>query len=71
MNLIRILLLLTLVAPRPTFADTPPIRIGALIVLTGQYAMQGSAFREGIELAIDEVNAGGGIHGRTLALFHL
>jgi hypothetical protein len=32
------------------------LRLGGLMVLTGQYAMQGAAFREGIELAVDEVN---------------
>jgi ABC-type branched-subunit amino acid transport system substrate-binding protein len=32
-------------------ADPEPIRIGGLVVLTGQYAMQGQAFREGLELA--------------------
>jgi ABC-type branched-subunit amino acid transport system substrate-binding protein len=48
-------------------AENPPPRIGALIVLTGQYAMQGNAFREGIELAVDEINESGGIAGQQAA----
>ncbi len=47
-------------------ADPEPIRIGALIVLTGQYAMQGNAFREGLELAASELNERGGIKGRKI-----
>ena len=68
MNLVRILFFLMLVLTRTSSADTTPVRIGALIVLTGQYAMQGNAFREGIELAVEEINAGGGINGRKLEL---
>lgn len=48
-------------------AESPPPRIGALMVLTGQYAMQGNAFREGIELAVDEINESGGIAGQQAA----
>ena len=47
-------------------AEDSPLWLGGLMVLTGQYAMQGAAFREGIELAVDEVNARGGINGRKL-----
>lgn len=49
-------------------AGPEPIRIGALIVLTGQYAMQGNAFREGLELAVSELNERGGIKGRKIQL---
>lgn len=64
----RKLFLIILVLARTASADTDPVRIGALMVLTGQYAMQGNAFREGIELAIEEVNVRGGINGRQLEL---
>ena len=43
-----------------------PVKIGALMVLTGEFAMQGAAFREGVELAEQEVNDGGGVLGRPL-----
>lgn len=36
------------------------------MVLTGQYATQGAAFREGIELAVAEINESGGINGRQM-----
>lgn len=45
-----------------------PIKVGALMVLSGQFAMQGAAFREGVELAEDEINASGGINGRQLKI---
>lgn len=49
-------------------ADDRPtrIRIGALMPLTGEFAMPASAFREGIELALEHVNATGGINGQRL-----
>ncbi len=48
--------------------DSDSIKIGGLVVLTGQYAMQGSAFREGAELAVDEINSRGGLNGKKLEL---
>ena len=45
-----------------------PIPIGALLHLTGDLAMQGAAFREGIEIASEEINNSGGIHGRPLKI---
>ncbi|MCO6432308.1 MAG: ABC transporter substrate-binding protein [Deltaproteobacteria bacterium] len=35
------------------------MKIGALLHLTGEFAMQGQAFREGVELAIDSLNSEG------------
>lgn len=64
----RILFLVLLSLAQTALAEGDPVRIGALMVLSGQYAMQGNAFREGIELAIEEVNAKGGINGRKLEL---
>lgn len=51
---------------KSALADDQSIKIGALLVLTGQYAMQGNAFREGIELAEDFINESGGIQGKKL-----
>lgn len=62
----RILFCAPLILAYTARADTPPIRIGGLMVLTGQYAMQGTAFREGIELAVAEINDTGGIGGKKL-----
>lgn len=36
------------------------------MALTGQFAMQGSAFSEGIQIAEEEINKLGGINGKTL-----
>lgn len=66
MRLQRILFLALFVVTQSAQADTTPIRIGALMVLTGQYAIQGNAFREGVELAVAEINDKGGINGRKL-----
>jgi branched-chain amino acid transport system substrate-binding protein len=47
-------------------AEVTPIRIGAILILSGSEAMYGEAFREGIAVALDEVNAAGGVGGRPL-----
>ena len=62
MNRAPWLLAAVLMVTLPVRAEPPlePVRIGALIVLTGQYAMQGAAFREGAELAVEAINASGG-----------
>lgn len=64
----KILLLGTFFIYSVAFSAPKPIRIGALMVLTGQYAMQGAAFREGLELAVSEINESGGIGGAPLEL---
>jgi branched-chain amino acid transport system substrate-binding protein len=46
-----------------------PIRIGLSAPLTTQFAQNGKWMRDGVELAIKEVNAAGGIAGRPLQLF--
>lgn len=47
-------------------AELPPVKIGALLPLTGEFAMQAAAFQEGIRLAEDEINGGGGVGGRLI-----
>lgn len=44
-----------------------PIPIGSMVPLTGTSADDGREFRNGLLMAIDEVNARGGINGRKLA----
>jgi branched-chain amino acid transport system substrate-binding protein len=39
------------------------VRVGVLLALTGPYPLQGNAFREGIQLAEEEINQSGGIGG--------
>ena len=43
------------------------IPIGSMVPLTGTSADDGREFRNGLLMAIDEVNARGGINGRKLA----
>lgn len=41
-----------------TPVEAEPVRVGALFHLTGEFAAQGNAFQEGVQLALDEINAG-------------
>ena len=43
-----------------------PIKVGAILHLTGDLSMQGKAFQEGLVLAAKEINSKGGVHGRPL-----
>ena len=45
-----------------------PVLVGVSGPLTGQYAQYGAQWQRGFDLAVDEVNAAGGIGGRPLAL---
>ena len=45
-----------------------PIRIGAIDPLTGPFAAYGEPVRDGMLLAVDEINAKGGIGGRKIEL---
>ena len=45
-----------------------PIRIGALTALTGNFAPWGLGVRDGMQLAVDEINEAGGVGGRMLEL---
>ncbi|HHT85899.1 MAG TPA: ABC transporter substrate-binding protein [Firmicutes bacterium] len=59
-------------------ADSPPasggsdgdkiIKIGMVGPLTGDYATYGQSVRNGVQTAIDEINAEGGVNGFTLQL---
>jgi branched-chain amino acid transport system substrate-binding protein len=45
-----------------------PIPLGLTTALTGNVALLGTQARSGVEFAVDEINAAGGINGRKLAL---
>jgi branched-chain amino acid transport system substrate-binding protein len=51
-----------------TPASTEPIKIGTLTSLTGNFAPWGVQVRDGMQLAVDEINASGGVGGRQLEL---
>ena len=46
--------------------DTSTIKLGAVISETGVAASFGEMSRKGIELAVEEINAGGGVDGRAV-----
>jgi branched-chain amino acid transport system substrate-binding protein len=50
-------------------AAADPVKIGVVTPLTGTYAPIGQQVRWGLELAVKEVNAAGGILGRPVELF--
>ncbi len=43
-----------------------PLRIGVVLPLTGEVAIDGQLESEGIKLAVAEINAAGGVGGRTI-----
>jgi len=49
-------------------AEATPISIGAILPLTGSSAHEGQDMRRGAELAMNEINALGGIGGRPLEI---
>jgi branched-chain amino acid transport system substrate-binding protein len=57
--------LLGITAPRQSVAGEPII-IGAAAPLTGARALLGRNFRQGVNLALEEINGAGGVLGRPL-----
>src|SRR5690348_18401472 len=61
-------MLLGTATSRAAFADaSEPIMLGVSGPLTGPNAQYCSQWKQGFDLALDEIHAGGGINGRTLA----
>jgi branched-chain amino acid transport system substrate-binding protein len=55
-------------APATTAPNTEPIKIGLLTSLTATFAPWGVSARDGMRLAVEEINAAGGVDGRMLEL---
>lgn len=47
-----------------------PITLGSILLLSGDGASWGEAAQNGIEMALDEINANGGVNGRPLEFIH-
>ncbi len=47
-------------------ADTQPVRIGVTTSLSGPYQDFGGELKEGVQFAVDEANAKGGVDGRHI-----
>jgi branched-chain amino acid transport system substrate-binding protein len=54
----------------PQAAESQPIKLGAILSLTGSAAQYGKWSQNGIELALSEVNQAGGINGRQLQIIY-
>src|SRR5258707_6515050 len=63
----RLFLALALSATLPALAQEP-IKIGLVTALSGQSARAGEAITRGLQIAIDELNANGGVLGKKLEL---
>ena len=63
---------LAVIAAGPSWAEAAscpsPIPLGLTTALTGNTALLGTQARSGVEFAVDEINAAGGIDGKKLAL---
>jgi branched-chain amino acid transport system substrate-binding protein len=53
---------------KPAIAARDPIRVGYLPALTGPSSATGIGINRGIQLAVQEINAAGGVNGRQLEL---
>lgn len=54
--------------PAEETAGSGELLIGGVGPLTGDYAVYGNAARNGAQIAVDEINAAGGVNGMTLVL---
>ena len=54
--------------PAPAIAQNEPIKIGYLPALTGPSSSTGVGMNRGTQIAVEEINAAGGIKGRKLEL---
>src|SRR5512132_672250 len=57
-------------APAPAAAQGNPIKIGAILPLTGSGASYGVWMKGGAEMAAEDINAAGGISGRKLEVIY-
>ncbi len=57
-------------APGPALARNEPLRIGALVPLTGGLDNHGAQMRLGLETAVDGINGAGGVLGRQVELVY-
>ncbi|HSB67974.1 MAG TPA: ABC transporter substrate-binding protein, partial [Candidatus Methylomirabilis sp.] len=56
-----ILLMLGFLAGVPPFAWAQSIKVGAVVPLTGRYGAGGAQVRAGYEIAVEQLNAAGGV----------
>jgi branched-chain amino acid transport system substrate-binding protein len=70
MRIVLAIVLVVLAAlPPVTGAQAPPIRVGFASAMSGPAAITGEGVRWGATLAVDEINAKGGVMGRKLEAY--
>jgi branched-chain amino acid transport system substrate-binding protein len=57
-------------AASATAAPKPPIKLGAILPLTGPSAATGQDMKDGYELAVEQINAAGGINGAKVQVIY-
>jgi branched-chain amino acid transport system substrate-binding protein len=70
LSLIGIALCVFVWSCRRETGGTQAIKVGSVLSLTGDLAEYGTRCREGIDLAVDEINAAGGVNGRPLQIVY-
>ena len=63
------MLVLLVLASCASPADEP-IKMGSILILSGEGASWGIAAKNGIDMAVEQINADGGINGRMFAVDH-
>ena len=53
----------------PSWHASPTVKLGVAITLTGTQSIAGRSSERGMELAVEELNAAGGIHGKKIEVF--
>lgn len=67
---IVIILLIIVLSGRTDKKDDSPIKIGFIAPLTGDAAVYGEPARNVVQIAVDEINAAGGIDGRQIQMIY-
>src|SRR5688500_9160494 len=55
---------------RQTTHDSGTLKIGALLPLTGSGANYGKSLKQGIDLAVDDINRAGGVNGQRIEIVY-
>ncbi len=72
LSLIAALVLVLTTLCLPALAEAPkPISVGAIAPVTGSLATYGISVTNGIKLAVEEINAAGGVLGRPLEITYM
>ena len=66
---LTLILVLLAALPFSSFAQNPPIRIGFASAMSGPAAITGEGVKWGATLAVDEINAKGGVMGRKIEAY--